>query len=110
MVNDMTYGYNADILDDLEMQYMSEDEFIWSVMEELNNPTLTHEEYTAGIKAIKQAERKALIQDLVENWEMINNQSKSGYDTLDYIMNKHQVYDMREFDLILDTVDRLFKI
>lgn len=110
MVIAMTYGYSADIIQDLEMQYMSEDEFIWSVMEELEKPTLTQEEYEQGINAFKVAERKALILDLVENWEMINNQSKSGYDMLDHIMNKHQVYDMREFDLILDTVDRLFKL
>ena len=106
----MTYGYNADIIKDLDMQYMSEDEFIWSVMEELEKPALTQEEYEQGIQAIKIAERKALVMDLVENWDMINSQSKSGYETLDYIINKHQVYDMREFDLILDTVDRLFKL
>lgn len=111
MVDNMTYGYSADILEDLEMDYMSEYEFMESIIEELERkPLLTHDDYVDGIKAIKNAERKALVQDLVENWETINNGRKSGYDTLDTIMERHGVYDMREFDLILDTIDRLFKI
>lgn len=107
----MTYGYNADILEDLEMTYMDEYEFMETVMDELERkPLLTHDEYADGIEAMKQAERKALVQDLVENWEVINNGRISGYDMLDKIIECHGVYDMREFDLILDTVDRLFKI
>ncbi len=106
----MTYGYSADILQDLEMDYMDEYEFIETIMDELEAPTLTHEEYVQGIEAITMAERKALVLDLVENWSIINSQTKAGYDTLDFIITKHQIYDMGQFDLILDTVDRLFKL
>lgn len=106
----MTYGYSADILQDLEMDYMDEYEFIETIMDELEKPVLSHEEYVQGIEAITMAERKALVLDLVENWSIINSQTKAGYDTLDSIITKHQIYDMGQFDLILDTVDRLFKI
>lgn len=47
----MTYGYSADILEALEMKYMSEYEYMLSIMEELERkPILTHEEYIEGIK------------------------------------------------------------
>lgn len=47
----MTYGYSADILEALDMEYMSEYEYMLSIMEELERkPILTHEEYTEGIK------------------------------------------------------------
>ena len=56
----MTYGYSADILEALEMEYMSEYEYMLSIMEELERkPLLTHEEYIEGIKAIEDAERKS---------------------------------------------------
>lgn len=106
----MTYGYSADILQDLEMDYMDEYEFMEAVMEELEQPTITHDEYVKGIEAITLAERKALILDLVENWVVINSQSKAGHDMLDYLITKHQIYDMTQFELMLNTVDRLFKI
>lgn len=106
----MTYGYSADILQDFEMDYMDEYEFMEAVMEELEQPIITHDEYVQGIEAITLAERKALILDLVENWAVINSQTKAGNDMLDYLITKHQIYDMTQFDLILDTVDRLFKI
>lgn len=106
----MTYGYSADILQDLEKDYMNEYEFMEAVLNELEQPTITHDEYVKGIEAITLAERKALILDLVENWAVINSQTKAGNDMLDYLITKHQIYDMTQFDLILDTVDRLFKI
>lgn len=47
----MTYGYNADVLEALDMEYMTEYEYMLSIMEELERkPILTHEEYTEGIK------------------------------------------------------------
>lgn len=50
----MTYGYSADILEALEMEYMSEYEYMLSIMEELERkPLLTHDEYIEGIKAIE---------------------------------------------------------
>ncbi len=53
LVITMTYGYSADILEALEMEYMSEYEYMLSIMEELERkPLLTHDEYTEGIKAI----------------------------------------------------------
>lgn len=56
----MTYGYSADILEALEMEYMSEYEYMLSIMEEMERkPLLTHEEYIEGIKAIEDAERKS---------------------------------------------------
>lgn len=106
----MTYGYCADILQDLERDYMDEYEFMEAVLNELEQPSITHDEYVQGIEAITLAERKALILDLVENWAVINSQIKAGHDMLDYLITKHQIYDMTQFDLILNTVDRLFKI
>ena len=60
LVITMTYGYSADILEALEMEYMSEYEYMLSIMEEMERkPLLTHEEYIEGIKAIQDAERKS---------------------------------------------------
>lgn len=107
----MRYGYDCDILEDLEMTYMSEYEFMEAVMEELERkPALTHDEYVRGIQAITFAERKALIRDLIENWESICNCKESSNDTLDWIVTKHGIYDMGEFELIVETIDKLFSI
>ena len=107
----MTYGYSADILEDLEMTYMDEYEFMESVMEEMERvPVITHDEYAKGIEAITFAGRKALLLDLIENWALIYYGKAEGHDVLERIVEKHQCRDTDEIYSILGTIEMLFSI
>lgn len=107
----MTYGYSADMLEDLEMYHRSTYEFMDTVMERYErNQALTHDDYVKGIEAINFAERKALLLDLIENWRMIYYGKDDGYDVLERIVKKHQCRDTDEIYSILGLIEILFTI
>ena len=84
------YGYNCDFdMDDVEMAYMDEYEYTELERGEVERrPMLTHIEFVKGIEAINIAERKALILDLVENWETIYYGKMAGHEVLEKIVER----------------------